>query len=629
MLQKPLAAVAAAALVAGLTAPARVADRVLPNDNRAPAGTVRNGVVTLRLVARTAMWHPDGAKAPGAAMAAFAEEGGAARIPGPLVRAPAGTVVEVTMRNALRDTLRVHGLHSRLAEDDIDITPLVLAPGERRTVRFRLESAGTYYYWGTTMRRALDFRTGEDAQLTGAIVVDDPAAPRSPDRIFVIGSWADTVHRARTHRQRVLGVINGRSWPNTESLTHTIGDTVAWRVINASGDLHPMHLHGFYFGVHARGDGRRDTAYARAQSDLVVTEMMSPGATIAMSWVPERAGNWLFHCHIPEHFAPRGPLGAELEHTAAHADHARGGMSGLVMGVTVRSRHTRDAALQLSAPNPARSMRLLVRPARTGYEYALHERGPERDAETLSGIGPTLDFVRNEPVRIMVVNRLPEPTAVHWHGIELESYFDGVPGYSGIGRRVTPMIAPGDSFDVRFAPPRAGTFIYHTHANEIAQQLAGLAGVIVVREDSAPRDPARDIPLLITERGDAESSATTTLLLNGDPAPAPIEMVAGTTYRLRIVQLATTRSALRVEVFNGADYAEWTVVAKDGADLAPLRRVAGTARRRLSIGEALDVEITPRDTGALRLDLRPGLPYPTPVPTLLSVPITVRTAGGQ
>lgn len=625
MLSKSLAAVAAASLVAGLTAPARVVDRVLPNDNHAPAGTVRNGVLALRLVARTATWHPDGETAPGAEMAAFAEEGGAARIPGPLVRVAAGTEVEVAMRNALRDTLRVYGLHSRLRADSVGIAPLVLAPGERRTVRFRLEAIGTYYYWGTTMRRAFDFRTGEDAQLTGAMVVDDPAARRSPDRIFVIGSWADTVHRARTHRKRILGVINGRSWPNTESLTHTVGDTVAWRVINASGDLHPMHLHGFYFGVHARGNGQRDTAYAPERSDLVVTEMMPPGATIAMSWVPERAGNWLFHCHVPEHFAPRGPLGAELEHAAAHADHARGGMSGLVMGVTVRSRPTNDGALPQSAAIPARSMRLLVRPARTGYEYALHEHGPERDAQTLSGIGPTLDLVRSEPVRIMVVNRLPEPTAVHWHGIELESYFDGVPGYSGIGRRVTPMIAPGDSFDVRFTPPRAGTFIYHTHANEIAQQLAGLAGVIVVREPGAPRNSARDIPLLITERGDPASPATTTLLVNGDSAPEPIEMVARTTYRLRIVQLATTRSALRVEVSRGNDYAEWTVVAKDGADLAPSRRIPETARRRLSIGETLDVEITPRDTGALHFDLRIGLPYPTPVARLLSVPIRVRT----
>jgi hypothetical protein len=49
------------------------------------------------------------------------------------------------------------------------------------------------------------------------------------------------------------------------------------------------------------------------------------------------------------------------------------------------------------------------------------------------GISPTIDLIRGEPVSITVVNRLGEPTAVHWHGIELESYFDGVAGFRAMG----------------------------------------------------------------------------------------------------------------------------------------------------------------------------------------------------
>ena len=78
------------------------------------------------------------------------------------------------------------------------------------------------------------------------------------------------------------------------------------------------------------------------------------------------------------------------------------------------------------------------------------------------------------------MNELAEPTAVHWHGIELESYFDGVAGFSGDAQRISPLIAPRDSFEARFTPPRAGTFIYHTHVDEERQQPAGLAGPIVV-----------------------------------------------------------------------------------------------------------------------------------------------------
>jgi FtsP/CotA-like multicopper oxidase with cupredoxin domain len=47
----------------------------------------------------------------------------------------------------------------------------------------------------------------------------------------------------------------------------------------------------------------------------------------------------------------------------------------------------------------------------------------------------------------MVVNRTDESTAIHWHGIELESYFDGVAGFSGIEKRLSPVIAPRDSFE--------------------------------------------------------------------------------------------------------------------------------------------------------------------------------------
>ena len=72
------------------------------------------------------------------------------------------------------------------------------------------------------------------------------------------------------------------------------------------------------------------------------------------------------------------------------------------------------------------------------------------------------------------------PTAIHWHGIELESYYDGVPGWTGSGQHSTPVIAPGTSFVARMAPPRAGTFIYHTHWHDKTQLLNGIYGPLNV-----------------------------------------------------------------------------------------------------------------------------------------------------
>ena len=596
-----------------------VVERVTPNDNRTAAGVMRDGLLEIRLDARLAMWHPDAEDGPGALTPAFASDDAAPSIPGPLVRVPAGTTVRVMLRNSLADTMRVQGLHDRTSPA-ADAAPVVLAPGATQTLTMRLDEPGTYFYWGTTTRRALNFRTLEDAQLTGAIVVDGDGEPQ-PDRIFVLGMWTDTVHRAGVHRRRVLGVVNGRSWPHTERLDHTVGDTVRWRVINASGDLHPMHLHGFYFRVDARGDGRRDTVFAPSARPMAVTESMGSGATMRLTWIPERAGNWLFHCHIPEHFGARGPLGIERAPGTAH-DHAKEGMSGLVTGVHVR--HAPGAAAATTTATERR-IRLLVRegtastPDEPSFTYSLHEGGAEPPVPGRA-IGPTIDLVRGEPARITVVNRLKEATAVHWHGIELESYFDGVPGFSGEGTRVTPLIAPGDSFVAHMTPPRAGTFIYHTHADEIRQQHAGLAGALVVSDRNRPRDPARDIPLVITESRSADGTVTT--LVNGS-ASAPLVLRAGTTYRLRIIQMSVARSAVWAELWRDSVRANWRPIAKDGADLPGPARVSEMARLRFGVGETYDFEFTPEVAGPMRFEVRQGLIGPASPPLLATMPISV------
>jgi len=285
--------------------------RVRVNGNRRAAGTWRDGVLAVHLEARLGMWHPDGDRAPGAEVPAFAEAGKPPEIPGPLIRVPAGTDVALTVHNAVPNTvLTVHGLYARPLTTPAADT-LQIASGATRPVRFRLDAPGTYYYWGTTMGREFRGRTREDAQLSGAIIVDEPGQRAPRDRILVIGVWEDTlggVVLAR-ERERELMVVNGRSWPHTERLSYMVGDTVRWRVLNVSTDVHPMHLHGFYYQVVARGDGTGDTSYAEGRRDLVVTQRMIPGQTMLMRWIPERAGNWLFHCHIPRHFGPRAPLG--------------------------------------------------------------------------------------------------------------------------------------------------------------------------------------------------------------------------------------------------------------------------------------------------------------------------------
>ena len=83
---------------------------------------------------------------------------------------------------------------------------------------------------------------------------------------------------------------------------------------------------------------------------------------------------------------------------------------------------------------------------------------------------------QNEPTSIAIVNRSRVETSVHWHGMELESYFDGVPGWGGDPGASTPPIRPGETFVAEMTPPRAGTFMYHTHWHDDVQLKSGMYG---------------------------------------------------------------------------------------------------------------------------------------------------------
>ena len=94
--------------------------------------------------------------------------------------------------------------------------------------------------------------------------------------------------------------------------------------------------------------------------------------------------------------------------------------------------------------------------------------------------GPTIEAVEGDKVRIFVTNKLPEETAVHWHGQRLPNGMDGVAGLT------QPAIKPGKTFVYEFQLRRAGTFMYHPHADEMVQMAMGMMGLFIVH----PKDPA-------------------------------------------------------------------------------------------------------------------------------------------
>jgi FtsP/CotA-like multicopper oxidase with cupredoxin domain len=574
-------------------------DRIAVNDNTVPAGTVSGGITTIQLEARAGVWYPDREVDPGVEVLAFGEKGKPVRVPGPVIRAIEGNEIVVAIRNATDTALVVHGLYARSSDGSAPADSVAIASNTVRTVRFRAGVPGTYYYWASS-GATLASRPARETLLGGAIVIDPRNAPRNRrERILVLNVWgAPTPARQAGERMRM--VINGKAWPNTERLAYNIGDSVHWRVINISNDVHPMHLHGFFYRVDGRGNESVDSTYPRnAPAQMVVTERITGGRTIELTWLPDRPGNWLFHCHDNFHIQSNVPL-ATATTVATHASSHE--MGNLVMGVHVKGRRLADVA-------PARRHLRLVARTDSGstaqqpaYGYVLEDKDiAPSPVPRLLLPGPTLVLRRGEPVAITVVNALPEPTSVHWHGIELQSYYDGVAGFAGTPERLAPEIAPRDSFVVRFTPPRAGTFIYHTHVNDIEQQRAGLSGAIVVLEPGALYNPRRDIVLMLsTPRLDVEQDR---ILLNGSLTPAPLELRVGAPYRLRLINIHTYRPAMRVELKAAAGRETWRAVAKDGADLPRVLATVRPAFFPLSNGETYDFEYTPTVTGQLQLEV--------------------------
>ena len=558
-------------------------------------------------------------------MRAFAEEGKPLQIPGPLLRVPAGTTVHAFIRNSLDSTLVIRGLAAPGTGTGADT--LRIRPGEVREVRFVAEVPGTYYYWGTTTGANGVGRPGIDSQLSGAFVVDDPSRPVPADRILVIGLWSNRGAQPGaviTRDQLLRFVINGRAWPNTERLTYTVGDSVRFRVLNTSGAVHPMHLHGFYFNVDSRGDGRMDKPFDPAGSrHLVVTERSAPGTTFSLSWLPERSGNWMFHCHDNFHVLRNKPLdGTPLPREEMHhvGNHAMEMMGGLVMGIEVRPGSKAEPTEDTGA---RRKLRLITRVDSGGtddepaFGYVLQDGGRTTPATGPLLPGPTIVLERGKPVGITVVNELREPTAVHWHGIELDSYYDGVAGFAGTPGRIAPVIAPGASFEARFTPPRAGTFMYHPHADEVRQQQAGLSGAIVVVEPGTAYDPSRDIVLLVsTPRREADGAG---VLLNGMQTPLPLEWRVGERYRLRLVNIHTYRPSMIARLMRDSTLLSWRAIAKDGMDLPPDQVAMQPSQQQMGNGETFDFEFTPSAPGALRFTVSAANGA-----LLVSMPIRVR-----
>jgi FtsP/CotA-like multicopper oxidase with cupredoxin domain len=166
--------------------------------------------------------------------------------------------------------------------------------------------------------------------------------------------------------------------------------------------------------------------------------------------------------------------------------------------------------------------------------------------------GPTIEVVEGDRVRIYVTNQLPEHTSVHWHGQRLPNGMDGVSGLT------QPSIKPGETFMYEFEARRAGTFMYHPHADEMTQMAMGMMGTWITH----PKNPKlmavdRDYVFLLNaydiEPGSYLPKTNTMLDFNlwtfnsrVFPGIAPIVAQQGEKIRVRVGNLTMTNHPIHL-----------------------------------------------------------------------------------
>jgi FtsP/CotA-like multicopper oxidase with cupredoxin domain len=134
--------------------------------------------------------------------------------------------------------------------------------------------------------------------------------------------------------------------------------------------------------------------------------------------------------------------------------------------------------------------------------------------------GPWIKVNVGDKVRVIVKNKLPMSTGVHFHGIEVPFTMDGVPDVT------QKPIKPGDSFTYEFVAKTPQLGMYHSHDDAQVQVPNGMLGVFQVGNVALPPNAgpiAKEVPMVLNDAG------VIGLSINGKsfPSTAPIMAKVG------------------------------------------------------------------------------------------------------
>ncbi len=233
---------------------------------------------------------------PGAIYDALAYDG---QIPGPTIEAEAGDHLVIELTN---NTKEPHSIHTHIVDfiydnDGVD-PPSLVPPGKTRTIEWDLSYAGTFPYHDH------GDEAGVARGLFGALVVHAPEEKKAVEQLVVLADFDQTKYvqlpgvadretgefpDAGTYRggHQYMHTINGRAYEDAiPAFLADVGDRVRWRVVSIGTEFHTWHIHG-----HRWLEG----------GTLTDNILLGPGMYSTFEFVEDKAGEWLVHCHVPDH----------------------------------------------------------------------------------------------------------------------------------------------------------------------------------------------------------------------------------------------------------------------------------------------------------------------------------------
>lgn len=212
--------------------------------------------------------------------------------------------------------------------------------------------------------------------------------------------------------------------------------------------------------------------------------------------------------------------------------------------------------------------------------------------------GPTIEATEGDRIRVILINELPEPTSIHWHGLEVPNSQDGAGGVT------EPPTPPGGTHEYEFTLYQHGTFMYHTGFNVMKQDALGLGGMVVVHPKRFETSPDKEFAIMLQEWTFAPGNPNPNIssmdfnwfTFNGKAAPSidSLRINQGERVRIRFGNLSMQSHPIHIHGYS------WRVVGTEGGPIPEPAQWRGSTIN-VPPGTTRDVEFVAWNPGTWRM----------------------------